>query len=64
MMNSYVEHVRQPVGRGAEKFFGWFAWIITLGVTALSLFAALVVLNNPTNINRLETLIEQLMDKY
>ncbi|WP_415362956.1 hypothetical protein L1F34_001805 [Mammaliicoccus lentus] len=59
-MNSYVEHVRQPVGRGAEKFFGWFAWIITLGVTALSLFAALVVLNNPTNINRLETLIEQL----
>ena len=48
-MNSYVEHVRQPVGRGAEKFFGWFAWIITLGVTALSLFAALVVLNNPTN---------------
>lgn len=59
-MNSYVEHVRQPVGRGAEKFFGWFAWIITLGVAALSLFAALVVLNNPTNINRLETLIEQL----
>lgn len=60
MMNSYVEHVRQPVGRGVEKFLGWFAWIILLGITVLSLFAALVVLNNPENINRLETLINRL----
>ncbi|MGK9045153.1 DUF4064 domain-containing protein [Mammaliicoccus vitulinus] len=60
MMNSYVEHVRQPVGRGAEKFFGWLAWIIVLGITALSLFAALVVLNNPDNLNRLESLINRL----
>ncbi|WP_323702734.1 DUF4064 domain-containing protein [Mammaliicoccus sp. Dog046] len=59
-MNSYVEHVRQPVGRGFERFFGWLAWFILIGVTAISLFAALVVLNNPTNINRLETLINRL----
>ncbi|MFC7086234.1 DUF4064 domain-containing protein [Mammaliicoccus vitulinus] len=60
MMNSYVEHVKQPVSRGAEKFFGWLAWIIVLGITALSLFAALVVLNNPDNLNRLESLINRL----
>ncbi|GGI41459.1 DUF4064 domain-containing protein [Mammaliicoccus stepanovicii] len=59
-MSSYVEHVKQPVGRGFEKFFGWLAWIIVLGVTVLSLFAALVLLNNPTNLNKLETLIDQL----
>ncbi|HCN60912.1 MULTISPECIES: DUF4064 domain-containing protein [Mammaliicoccus] len=60
MMNSYVEHVRQPVSRGVEKFLGWLSWIILLGVTALSLFAALVVLNNPNNLNRLESLINRL----
>ena len=30
MMNSYVEHVRQPVGRGVEKFsaglLGLYYW--------------------------------------
>ena len=31
-----------------------------MGITVLSLFAALVVLNNPENINRLETLINRL----
>lgn len=59
-MNSYVEHVRHPVGRGVEKFLGWFAWLIILGVTVLSLFAALVLLNDPVNISRLESLINRL----